>query len=44
MSQGTLSDMLGGRRAWSKSAIVKLADYFKLSTDIFLRRDRRRPS
>jgi len=37
VSQGTLNDTLSGNRAWSKSMIVKLADFFGLSTDLFLR-------
>jgi hypothetical protein len=30
--------MLNGKRDWSKSAIVKLSDYFNLSADLFLKR------
>ena len=37
VSQGTLNDTLLGKRAWSKSVILKVADYFGLSTDLFLR-------
>lgn len=36
-SQGTLNDTLLGKRQWSKTLIVKVADYFNLSTDLFLR-------
>lgn len=37
MSQSSLTDMLNGRRTWSKSAIVKVADYFNLDYGLFLR-------
>ncbi len=40
MSQGTLNEVIRGRRDWSKTAIVKLADFFRLSTDLFLRQRR----
>jgi hypothetical protein len=29
--------MLNGKRDWSKSAIIKLSDYFKLNPAMFLR-------
>lgn len=35
--QSNLSDMLNGRRDWSKSMIVKLRDHFGLSADLFLK-------
>jgi antitoxin component HigA of HigAB toxin-antitoxin module len=35
--QSSLSDMLNGRRDWSKLAIVRVAAFFKLHTDLFLR-------
>ena len=37
VSQGTLNDTLAGKRTWSKSMIVKVADFFGLSADLFLR-------
>ena len=37
MPQGALNDMLKSNRDWSKSAIVKLCDYFKLKPELFLR-------
>jgi antitoxin component HigA of HigAB toxin-antitoxin module len=37
ISQSSLSDMLNGRRDWSKSAIVRIADYFGLQPALFLR-------
>ena len=36
ISQSALSDMLNGRRDWSKSAIVVVADYFGLPRGMFL--------
>lgn len=38
MSQGTLNEMLRGNRDWSKTAIMKLADFFGLTTDLFFHR------
>jgi HTH-type transcriptional regulator/antitoxin HigA len=35
--QSSLSEMLSGRREWSKLAIVRVAGYFKLRTDLFLK-------
>jgi HTH-type transcriptional regulator / antitoxin HigA len=35
--QSALSDMLNGKRDWSKSAIIRLADYFALQPGVFLR-------
>jgi antitoxin component HigA of HigAB toxin-antitoxin module len=37
VSQSSLNDMLNGKRDWSKSAIIKLSDYFKLNPAMFLR-------
>ena len=37
LSQSALSDMLNGKREWSKSAIISLSDYFGLNRGIFLR-------
>lgn len=37
VSQSALSDMLNGKRDWSKSAIVRISDYFRLQPGIFLR-------
>ena len=37
ISQGTLSDMLNGKRAWSRSVIVNVADHFGLNRGLFLR-------
>ncbi|MBC7784551.1 MAG: helix-turn-helix domain-containing protein [Burkholderiales bacterium] len=37
ISQSSLSDMLGGRRDWSKPAIIKIAAYFGLEPGLFLR-------
>lgn len=37
VAQSALSDMLSGKRDWSKSAIVAIADYFGLQPGIFLR-------
>jgi antitoxin component HigA of HigAB toxin-antitoxin module len=37
ISQSSLSDMLNGRRDWSKIAIVRLSDYFGLQPGLFLR-------
>jgi antitoxin component HigA of HigAB toxin-antitoxin module len=37
ISQSALSDMLNGKRDWSKSAIVAVADYFGLNRGMFLR-------
>ena len=37
ISQSTLSDMLNGKRQWSRSVILKIADYFKLNPGLFLR-------
>jgi hypothetical protein len=36
IAQSALSDMLNGKRDWSKSAIVAVADYFGLNRGIFL--------
>lgn len=35
--QSSLNDMLNDKRDWSKSAIIKLSDYFKLNPAMFLR-------
>jgi antitoxin component HigA of HigAB toxin-antitoxin module len=35
MSQSNLSEMLSGRREFSKSAIAKICHHFKISTDLF---------
>jgi antitoxin component HigA of HigAB toxin-antitoxin module len=37
ISQSSLSDMLNGRRDWSKQAIVRLSAHFGLQPGIFLR-------
>jgi len=37
ISQSSLSDMLNGRRDWSKSAIIRISNYFGLQPAIFLR-------
>jgi len=37
MSQSSLSDMLNGRRDWSKSAIIRISGYFGLQPGLFLR-------
>lgn len=36
ISQSALSDMLNGKRDWSKSAIVAIADFFGLDRGLFL--------
>lgn len=38
--QPSASEVLAGKRALSKSQIVKLAEHFRVSTDLFLRRDK----
>jgi antitoxin component HigA of HigAB toxin-antitoxin module len=37
LSQGTLSDMLNGKRQWSRSTVVKLCEHFGLSPALFLK-------
>jgi len=37
ISQSSLSDMLNGRRDWSKMAIVRLSSHFGLQPGLFLR-------
>jgi antitoxin component HigA of HigAB toxin-antitoxin module len=37
ISQSALSEMLNGKRDWSKSVIVAIADYFGLNRGLFLR-------
>ena len=37
ISQSALSDMLNGKRDWSKSVIITVADYFGLNRGLFLR-------
>jgi len=37
ISQSSLSEMLNGRRDWSKSAIISLSEYFGLQPGLFLR-------
>jgi len=37
ISQSSLSDMLNGRRGWSKPAIVRVSEYFGLQPELFLR-------
>jgi antitoxin component HigA of HigAB toxin-antitoxin module len=37
LSQSSLSEMLNGRRDWSKSAIVGVSHYFGLQPGLFLR-------
>lgn len=41
ISQGSLSDMLNGRRQWSKHAIIRICDYFGLQPGLFLRQQQR---
>jgi antitoxin component HigA of HigAB toxin-antitoxin module len=36
ISQSALSDMLNGKREWSKSVIVNVADFFGLDRGLFL--------
>jgi antitoxin component HigA of HigAB toxin-antitoxin module len=36
-SQSSLSDMLNGRRDWSKTAIVRISNHFGLRSELFLR-------
>ncbi len=36
LSQSALSDMLSGKRDWSKATIVNVADYFGLPRGLFL--------
>ncbi|HEY8748505.1 MAG TPA: helix-turn-helix domain-containing protein [Tepidisphaeraceae bacterium] len=36
ISQSALSDMLNGKREWSKSVIVAVADFFGLNRGLFL--------
>lgn len=37
ISQSSLSDMLNGRRGWSKLAIIRISNYFGLQPELFLR-------
>lgn len=37
VSQSSLSDMLNGRRDWSKLAIIRISSYFGLQPGLFLR-------
>ena len=37
VAQSALSEMLNGKRGWSKSAIVKISKYFKLNPALFLK-------
>jgi antitoxin component HigA of HigAB toxin-antitoxin module len=37
ISQSSLSDMLNGRRDWSKQAIIRVSNYFGLQPALFLR-------
>jgi len=37
MPQSSLSEMLSGKRAWSKSAIVKISKHFALNPSLFLK-------
>jgi HTH-type transcriptional regulator/antitoxin HigA len=37
VAQSALSDMLNGKRDWSKSAIIAVADFFSLQPGFFLR-------
>jgi len=37
ISQSSLSDMLNGRRDWSKSAIIRICGHFGLQPGLFLR-------
>jgi antitoxin component HigA of HigAB toxin-antitoxin module len=42
MTQSNLSEMLNGKRAWSKSAIRKLSAYLNISAERFLREEKKR--
>jgi antitoxin component HigA of HigAB toxin-antitoxin module len=37
ISQSALSDMLNGKRQWSRSVILNIAGYFRLNPGLFLR-------
>lgn len=37
VAQSALSDMLNGKRDWSKNAMVRIADFFGLQPGLFLR-------
>ena len=37
ISQSSLSEMLNGRRDWSKAAIVSISSYFRLEPAVFLK-------
>jgi HTH-type transcriptional regulator/antitoxin HigA len=37
VSQSSLSDMINGRRDWSKQAIIRISSYFGLEPGLFLR-------
>jgi antitoxin component HigA of HigAB toxin-antitoxin module len=37
ISQSSVSDMLNGRRDWSKTAIVRVSNFFGLQPTLFLR-------
>ena len=37
ISQSSLSDMLNGRRDWSKTAIIRISSFFGLQSGLFLR-------
>jgi HTH-type transcriptional regulator/antitoxin HigA len=37
ISQSALSEMLNGKRDWSKAAMIRVADYFGLQRGVFLR-------
>lgn len=37
ISQSSLSEMLHGRREWSKAAIIRISEYFRLQPGLFLR-------
>jgi antitoxin component HigA of HigAB toxin-antitoxin module len=37
ISQSSLSDMLNGRRDWSKQSIIRISGYFGLQPGLFLR-------
>lgn len=43
ISQSALSEMLRGKRQWSKSAILRVCDYFRLDPGLFLRSPTARP-
>jgi plasmid maintenance system antidote protein VapI len=37
VSQSVISELLGGKRGISKSLVLKLAEYFRVSSELFLK-------